>query len=110
MLEDIGNEHVLTLEVDRGEDLVQQLPRLADERLSLLILVRAGRLADAHEVGVGIPYPGDRVDRRRVELAATTTRHDVRDLLQRIELRRGIVEQRAARTAHDESGGHVGEW
>ena len=41
MLEDIRNEHVLTPEVDRAEDLVEQLAGLADERLPLLILVRA---------------------------------------------------------------------
>src|SRR5215213_8073920 len=39
MLEDVGDEDVLALEVDGGENLVEQLARLTHERLALLILV-----------------------------------------------------------------------
>src|SRR5690349_11607576 len=109
MLEDIRNEHVLTPEVDRSEDLVQQLARLADERLALLILVRAGRFADAHEVGVGVSDTWDGIRRARVQLAAPAPCDDLRDLLERVELGGRVVEQGAARTTDDESGGDVRE-
>ncbi len=39
---------------DLAEQLVEQLAGLADERLALLVLVEAGRLADEHQVGVGV--------------------------------------------------------
>src|SRR4029079_2117308 len=43
-----------TSEPEPGEQLVEQLPGLADERDALLVLVEAGRLADEHQVGVRI--------------------------------------------------------
>ena len=60
--EDICDKAVVSHEADLGEELVEQLPRPPDERLSLLILVEAGRLADEHQVRVGVPVPED--DRR----------------------------------------------
>ena len=42
-----------------GEQLVEQLPGLADEREALLVLVEAGRLADEHQLGVGVPDAED---------------------------------------------------
>ena len=49
---------------------VSSWPACADERHALLVLVRARRLADAHEVGVRIAVAGHRIRRRRVERAA----------------------------------------
>ena len=50
---------------DLAEQLVEQLARLADERDALLVLVRPGRLADEHQVGVRVARPED--NGRRVE-------------------------------------------
>ena len=51
-LEDIRDEDVRARQLDPAEELVEQLPRLADERDALLVLVEPGRLADEHQVGV----------------------------------------------------------
>src|SRR5215213_4629521 len=107
MLEDVGDEHVFTLEVDRGEDLVEQLARLSHERLSLLVLVRSRRLAHTHEIRVGTAHTRHGIGRRRVERTAATARDHLRDLLERVELRRWVVEQRAARPTDHEARGHV---
>ena len=42
------------LEFDGGENLREQLAGLSDERPPLFVLVRAGRLADAHEIRVRV--------------------------------------------------------
>ena len=47
---------------DLAEQLVEQLPRLPDERQPHPVLVGAGRLADEHQVGVGVA--GAEHDRR----------------------------------------------
>src|SRR5207302_11450427 len=49
-LEDIRDEHVGARQPDAGEQLVEQLSRLSDERQALLVLVEAGRLADEHQL------------------------------------------------------------
>ena len=51
-LQDVRDEDVGARQPDPAEQLVEQLPRLADERDALLVLVEAGRLADEHQVGV----------------------------------------------------------
>ena len=53
-LEDIGDEHVAALQADLAEQPVEQLPCLPDERKALPVLVSAGRLADEHQVGIGV--------------------------------------------------------
>ena len=53
-LENVRDVDVAALEADPREQLVEQLPGLADEREALLVLVEAGRLADEHQVGVGV--------------------------------------------------------
>ena len=52
--QDIRHEHVVARDPDPGQELVEQLPRLADERDALLVLVEAGSLADEHQVGVRV--------------------------------------------------------
>ena len=54
-LDHVGDVDVGALEADPGEQLLEQLPRLADEGDALLVLVEARRLADEHQLGVGVP-------------------------------------------------------
>ena len=62
-----GGRHLRTLamktslarEPDLPSSCVEQLARLADERQALLVLVRARRLADEHQVGVGVARAED---------------------------------------------------
>ena len=49
--EHVRDIDLVALEPDPGEELVEQLARLADEGLALLVLVEPGRLADEHQVG-----------------------------------------------------------
>ena len=64
-LQDVGDEHVAALEADLAQQLVEQPPGLADERQAALVLAGAGRLADEHQVGVGVAGAED--DGLRVE-------------------------------------------
>ena len=45
------------LEADLGQQLVEQLAGLADEREAQPVLVGARRLADEHQLGVGVAGP-----------------------------------------------------
>ena len=52
-------EHVrhidaVAVEADPGQQLVEQLARLADEGLALLVLVESRRLADEHQIGARV--------------------------------------------------------
>ncbi len=52
--------HVRALQAELLLDqLREQLPGGADERLALLVLVEAGRLADEHQVGAGVAHAED---------------------------------------------------
>ena len=53
-LDHVRDVHVLAGHADSGEELVEELPRLADERVALLVLVEAGRLADEHQLGLRV--------------------------------------------------------
>ena len=93
MLEDVADEHVFALEIDRRENLGEQLARGADERTAGFVFGGARRLADAHQLCVGIALAGHGVDGRAVERAARA-RRDVRgDLFERIEVRHRAAEQ-----------------
>src|SRR3954447_4752343 len=50
----VRDEYLRALDPDLREQLVEQLPRPADERKALQILGCAGRLADEHHVRVGV--------------------------------------------------------
>jgi hypothetical protein len=56
-LEHVRDEDVLARQADLLEQLVEQLAGAADERQALLVLVHAGRLADEHQVRVGVARP-----------------------------------------------------
>ena len=55
----IRDVHVRTGHADPAEKLVEELPRLADERIALLVLVEARRLADEHHFGLGVAHAED---------------------------------------------------
>ena len=81
-LDDVRHVDVGALEPDAGEQLVEELPGLADEREALLVLVEAGRLADEHEVGVRVADAEHDLRAALGEPAAGAAR---RLLLQRVE-------------------------
>src|SRR5437763_3560056 len=51
-LDDVRDVDLAAFEADPGEQPLEELPGLADERHALLVLVEPRRLADEHEVGV----------------------------------------------------------
>ena len=53
-LERVRDVHVLTAQPDARQQPVEQLSRLADERVSLLVLVESRRLADEHQICVRV--------------------------------------------------------
>src|ERR1051325_7659005 len=70
MLEDVANENVLSLELDRFENLRQQLSSRADELPSRFIFGRARRFADHHEIRAGVSFTWNWIERGRVQRAA----------------------------------------
>ena len=68
--QDVDDEDVRPRQPDLAEQLVEQLPGLADERHALLVLVGPGRLADEHQVGVGVAGAEDHGLAGRGELRA----------------------------------------
>ncbi len=58
-LDHVRDVHVLAGHADPAQELVEELARLADERVALLVLVEAGRLADEHQLGVRVPDAED---------------------------------------------------
>jgi len=69
-LDDGGHEHVRAGQAHLGQQLVEQLPGLADERQAHAVLVGARRLADEHQVGVGVARAEDDLLAGRGELRA----------------------------------------
>ena len=59
-LDDVRNIHVVTRQIDRLDDLRQQLPGAANERNPLAIFVPAGRFTNEHQVCVGIAHAEDK--------------------------------------------------
>ncbi len=58
-LDDVGDVDLGAGEPDALEQPVEELAGLADERVALLVLVEARRLADEHQVGVGVAHAED---------------------------------------------------
>src|SRR5205823_10323302 len=70
---------LVALEIDRLDHLRQQLAGAADERDALDVFVAARRLADEHEVGVGIAdAEHDLLASLSVQLAPAAAGSDVR--------------------------------
>ena len=86
MLEDVADEYLFAREVDRRENLGEQLARLPDERPTRLVFLRARSLADANELGLRIAFAGNRIRRRLVERAARAFWNLLRDFFERIQL------------------------
>src|SRR5712691_9426911 len=55
----VTHEDIAARESDAREQRVEELPRLADERDALLVLVEAGRLSDEHQVCLRVPRAED---------------------------------------------------
>src|SRR5262245_45105815 len=69
-LDHVGDVDILTPEVDRFDDLRQQLSRAADERLALNVFVCPWRLTHEHQIGVRVADTEDDLRAaERVELA-----------------------------------------
>ena len=78
-LQDVRYVDVLAPKADSGEQLLQQLPGLADERHALLVLVEARRLADEHQVGVRMARAEDDLRPALREPAPGAARDRVRE-------------------------------
>ncbi len=76
-LEHVRDVDVAALEPDLREQLLEQLPGLADERETLLVLVEAGRLADEHEVGARVARPEHHLRAPLRKAAARAARNGV---------------------------------
>ena len=93
-LEHVGDVDVTALEPDPGEQLVEQLAGLADERVALLVLVEAGRLADEHQVGLRVADAEDDLRAALREAAARAARDLARE---RLELGQRLAQCRSHR-------------
>ena len=83
-LERVGDEHLLALQADLPQQLVEQLSRLPDERESQTVLVGAGGLTDEHQLRVRIPRAEHNGRPRLVQRAANTHARLLPDRLQEL--------------------------
>ena len=60
-LQHVGDEDLLAREPDLFQQLVQQLAGAADEGQALAVLFGPRRLADEHQLGIGVAGPEDRL-------------------------------------------------
>ena len=81
---------VCTGHPDSREQPVEELPRLADERNALLVLVEPGSLAHEHEVGVRVTDPVHDLRAGLREPAARASRCLVPQETQRVTHGRGV--------------------
>ncbi len=72
-LQGVGDEHLRARHPDLAEQLLEQFPGGAHERQPLLVLARAGRLADEHQLGVGVARAEHDRLTRRCQLGAART-------------------------------------
>jgi hypothetical protein len=71
-LDDVCNVHVVTRQIDRLDDLRQQLPGPANERNPLAIFVPAGCFTNEHQVRIGIAHAEDKGCPRCMQPASRT--------------------------------------
>jgi len=69
-LDHVRDVHVVAGHADPTQELVQELPRLADERVALLVFVEARRLADEHQLGLRVANAEDDLGAALGETAA----------------------------------------
>ena len=101
MLEDVHDEDIVTFQVDRFENLREELTRLADERLSLRVLVRPRRLADDHEVRIRVARTRHRVQGRRIEGASRALRDRRSNRFEALERCDEILQRTRLATNHE---------
>ena len=93
-LDHVRDVHLIAFQVDRFDDLRQQLTGSAHERFALPIFVRARRFSDEHQIGVWVAHAEDDLRAtERVQLASLTGRADL--VLEPRETVRGIQRGRA---------------
>ena len=68
-LQDVADEDLLALQAAGGDDLVEKLPRPADERPALGVFIRPRGLADEHDPGPRIALAGHGIRPHRPQLA-----------------------------------------
>src|SRR5688572_21288388 len=86
MLQDVANVDVVPRKFNGSENLVEELARLADKRSPEFVFGGTGRFSDAHEVGVGIPFTGNRILRFEVKWTKRACRDSGVEFSQRGEL------------------------
>ena len=77
VLEDVADEDVLSLQIDRRKNFCEQLAGGADERTARLVFSGAGRFTDTHEICVRIALARNSIGRRRIQRTSCAAR-DVR--------------------------------
>src|SRR5690242_3237720 len=103
VLEHVDDENIFPREFDCGENLLEQLSGLTDERPPGLVFRGPRRLSDEHEVRFGISFAGHRVLCRCVQRTSRTRRDRLCDRIQRIERRAAGTEQLVRRRAHHDA-------
>src|SRR5688572_17986935 len=86
MLENVADEYVLPLQIDRGENLGKKLARLTDERSAGLVFFCARGFSDADHFRSRISFTRNGVGRGRVQRATRALLYLRGDFLQGIEL------------------------
>src|SRR4029079_17946714 len=81
-LHDVRDVHLLAREAHRLDDLREQLPGPADERLALQIFIGAWAFADEHQPSMRVADAEDDVRAPLVQLAASAVADLVTDLVQ----------------------------
>jgi hypothetical protein len=56
-LEHIADVNIIALDVDRFDDLREELARAADEGQALLVFIKSRRFTDENKLGAGLPEP-----------------------------------------------------
>ena len=72
-LHDVSDVHLFAAQSHGGNHIVEQLARLADERLSRAVLVGARRLAEEEDARLRVAHAEHRLRPRRRELRAART-------------------------------------
>lgn len=88
-LDDIGDVDLFALEAHGGDHVVEELATPAYEGQALGVFVRAGALADEHELGVGVAVAEDELVAAFGELAARAVADLLADKLEGGEVLRG---------------------
>ena len=87
----VGDEDILPLETDAGQQLLQKFTGGPHEGASLLVLVETGSFANQHDVGIGRPFAGNGVLAGVAQGAARTNGYLLGDLLQNFFRGHGTV-------------------